>query len=146
MTAQTNNVMRSEDVSLRYFVTGNTEIVLEHISFTIKQVATTGSDNVCGQKRGDPFVVTDYFEVDFEGRQRDLSLLADLITNIASHDASTGENPAVLAFGATPIGQALKNFTFNGVTRKPFTMSASGRADLFKMGAGFYCKDFTGPV
>ena len=145
MSTTTNNTMRSEDVQCRFFTGasggGNQEVILDHLNFTVKENATTGSDDVCGQKRGDPFSVTNYFEVDYEGRQKDLSVLTDLISNIASKDDNTGELPAVLTMQATTKLGVTTTFTFTGVTRKPFTLSASGRSDPFKMGSGFFCKD-----
>lgn len=140
MGTLTNGAMRSEDVACRFFTTGNQEKILEHLSFTIKENASTGADSLCGADRDDPYSVTNYFEMDFEGRQKDLQFLTDLISNIASKDANTGEKPAVLEFSATTKLGVTTAFVFTGVTRKPFNLSASGRAELFKMGAGFFCK------
>lgn len=142
MTTQTNNNIRSEDVSCRFFSTGNKELLLNHLDFSIEEMATEGVDSLCGTNRDDPYTVTNYFDVGFNGTMLDTQLLDEFVANIAAKDAGTGENPAVVtAVIKTKKGTAV-TYVFTGVTRKPFKLGASGRSDPFKFSSGFKCKDF----
>jgi hypothetical protein len=142
MSTQTNNNIRSEDVQLRFFEDANTERVLNHISISIKENATEGVDSICGQKSDDPYTVFNFWDVDFEGTQKDLALIDAYLANIAAKQANTGENPAVAIFEAVNKKAVTTTYTFSGITRKPVALSASGRADPFKISTGFKAKNF----
>lgn len=142
MTTQTNQNERSEDVACRFFSTGNKEIQLNHLDFEIKEMATEGVDNIAGQKRADPYTVTDYFDVGFNGTQTNQDLLDDFLANIASKDANTGETGATVTMEVTTKQAVTSVYVFTGVTRKAFGLSASGRADPFKFASGFKAKNY----
>ena len=146
MSTLANNNIRSTNVSCRFFSVGNSEVLLNHLDFTIKEMASEGVDSICGTLRDDPYTVVNYFDVDFTGTQLDMTLLNEFIANIASKDANTGENPAVITFQATSMQGLTYTYVFTGVTRKAFTLGASGRADPFKFTSGFKAKLFNGPV
>jgi hypothetical protein len=146
MSTLTNNNIRSTDVSCRFFSIGNQEILLNHLDFSIKEMASEGVDSICGAVRDDPYTVTNYFDVDFNGTQLDMTLLNEYIANIASRDSHTGENPASVSFQSTTKKGVTNTYVFTGITRKAFNMSASGRADPFKFTSGFKAKNFVGPV
>lgn len=140
MTASTNNNIRSEDVSLRFFEAGNNELALNHMSFSIKENASEGVDSICGQKADDPYTVFNFWDVDFEGTQTNMKLLRSYLANILAKQANTGENPATVIMQATDKKAVTTTFTFTGITRKPVALTASGRADPFKIGSGFKAK------
>jgi hypothetical protein len=142
MSTQTNNNIRSKDVSVRFFTTGTLEVLLNHLDFSIEEQATEGVDSLCGTLRDDPYTVTNYFDVGFNGTQLDTTLLDEFIANITAKDAGTGENPCVLMASITNLKGTTRTYTFTGVTRKPIKMAASGRSDPFKFSSGFKCKNF----
>jgi hypothetical protein len=142
MTTSTNNNERSEDVNCRFFSTGKKELLLNHLDFDIEEMASEGVDSLAGQKRDDPYTVTNYFSVTFNGTQTDQSLLDEFLANIASKDANTGENPAVVTVEMETKQAVTNTYVFTAVTRKPFKLGASGRSDPFKFSSGFKCKKF----
>ena len=142
MTTQTNNNIRSEDVNCRFFTTGKKEIQLNSMDFDVEEMATEGVDNLCGRDRADPYTVTDYFAVIFNGTQTNNDLLDDFLANILSKDSDTGENPSIVTVEITTKQAVTSVYVFTGCTRKPFKLSASGRADPWKLASGFKCKKF----
>jgi hypothetical protein len=142
MGTLTNNNIRSGDVAMRFFTAGQNEILTNTLDFTISEQATEGVDSLCGTTRDDPYTVTNFFDIAYNGTQLDTSLLDELLANIANKDANQGENPAVCTLTITTKKGVGKVYAFSGVTRKAWTMSASGRSDPWKMGHGFKCKHF----
>jgi hypothetical protein len=140
MGTLTNNNIRSFNVSVRFFTLANAELLLNHLDFSIEEMATEGVDSLCGSDSDDPYTVHNYFEVKFNGTQLDTSLLDDFIANIIAKQNNTGENQATVMAQITTQSAVTTNYAFTGVTRKPFSMSASGRSDPFKYSSGFKCK------
>lgn len=142
MGTLTNNNIRSEDVSMRFFSAGNAEVLTNTLDFTVTEMASVGADSLNGQKTDDPYSVHNYWDIDYNGTQLDTSMIDELLGNLAAKKAGTGENPGVVTLAITNKKGVTTIYTFSGITRKPQKLSASGRVELFKMGSGFMCKLF----
>ncbi|HEY2517093.1 MAG TPA: hypothetical protein VGI39_39745 [Polyangiaceae bacterium] len=143
MGTLTNNAMRSTDVRLRFFAAGMKEFITDTMDFSVKENATESEDQINGADAADPYSVFNFWDIDFNGRQKDNQFMTDFLTNIASRRAGTGETPGVVTVEARRKDGVTNVYTFSGVTRKAMSMNVSGRADPFKLAGGWKCVNFT---
>ncbi len=138
--AATPNI-RGKSIRLIFTFNGkNVEIIAKGIG--IKEIATKGMDQACGEDRGRPFKETDAFQFTYQAYQKDQALLDACLAQIAQGDAS-------LAPLGSVIGMVIKNpdgtsaaYKASEVTNDEIDFGASARTDAAMFNHGFVARYF----
>ena len=109
----------------------------------VKEIATKGMDQVCGEKRGRPFKVTDAFQITYQAYQKDQALIDNQLAAIANDDADLAPTASVVGFIINNPDGTKASYKASDITNDEVDFSTSARADAAMYNSGFVCRYFT---
>lgn len=111
-------------------------------SIDVEEVAEEVMDQVNGELRGRPQIITDGFTITIKAYTHDLVLLDAWLEDIANNDARLAPTNKVLGLRFSLLDGTRKAYKASEITRSPFQMSAGGRKErvmqTFKLRSRFF--------
>lgn len=132
---------RGKDVTAQYRQNGQ-QIVAAYSSIKIDEQADSGVDDVNGEDRSRPYIVTNYFTITLEGYTPDLVLMQSFLADIANEDARVAPLDKAVGFKFKTRDGLSVAFRATSVTRGPLSIDSGSRTDPVKQSFSLLARYF----
>ncbi len=136
--------LRGRNVHLRFFggLNGTKEFQCNAETWDVTENADEGQDDIGGEERSRPYLETNYFDVTFSGKQRDMDLLNDFLDDLVNQDANGAPREKGLGIVCDLQDGTKAAYQCTDVTRKAFKLAMTGRTKAFDFSSGFRARFF----